>query len=59
LTYVRARFDGNYRQVRDLYQACGDLMHKKRQLQRHGDELGAALEVQRLRLELQVLAEKI
>ena len=56
LAYVRARFDGNYRQARDLYQACGDLMHKKRQLQRHGDELGTALEVQRLRSNLQILA---
>jgi len=57
--FVRARLDGNYHQVKDLYQACGDLMHKKRQLVRHGAELGAALEVQRLRAELQSLAEQI
>jgi len=58
LAYVRARFNGNYRQVKDLYQICGDLMHKKRQLLRHGNELGAALEIQRLRSELQVIADK-
>ena len=52
IAFVRARINGNYRQVRGLYQACGDLMHKKRQLARHGDELGAALEIQRLRSEL-------
>jgi len=58
LVLIRARFDGNYHQAKDLYQACGDLMHKKRQLARHGDELGTALEVQRLRTELQLLAAK-
>ncbi len=56
LAYLRARSNGNYREVKDLYQACGDLMHKKRQLARHGDELGTVLEVQRLRLNLQILA---
>ncbi len=56
LAYLRARITGNYREVKDLYQACGDLMHKKRQLARHGDELGTALEVQRLRSNLQILA---
>jgi RsiW-degrading membrane proteinase PrsW (M82 family) len=56
LAFARARFNGNYRQVKDLYQVCGDLMHKKRQLTRHGDELGTALEVQRLRSNLQILA---
>ncbi len=59
LAFIRARFDGNYREVRLFYQACGDLMHKKRQLAKHGDELGAALEVQRLRSSLQSLAEEI
>ncbi len=58
LAYLRARFNGNYRHVKDLYQICGDLMHKKRQLLSHGNELGAALEVQRLRSELQVIADK-
>ena len=59
LAFVRAHFDGNYRQVKGLYQVCGDLMHKKRQLVKHGDELGTALEIQRLRSELQTLAEQI
>jgi len=57
LAFVRARFYGNYHQVKYLYQTCGDLMHKKRQLVKHGAELGAALEVQRLRAELQSLTE--
>jgi hypothetical protein len=34
-------------------------MHKKRHLVRHGDELGAALEIQRLRSELADLAKTI
>lgn len=59
LAFIRARIDGNFRQVRDLYQTCGDLMHKKRQLARHGDKLGTTLEVQRLRSELQSLAEQL
>jgi len=59
LAFFKARLDGNYLEVKDLYQTCGDLMHKKRQLARHGDELGSALEVQRLRGELRKLAEQI
>jgi len=58
LAFFRARFNGNYRQVKGLYQSCGDLMHKKRQLARHGNELGAALEIQRLRSELSSLADQ-
>jgi len=58
LSLFRARIDGNFRQTKDLYQACGDLMHKKRQLEKHGDELGAELEIQRLRSELRSLAEQ-
>jgi RsiW-degrading membrane proteinase PrsW (M82 family) len=56
-TSFRALFYGEYRQVRRFYQLCGDLMHKKRQLIRHGDELGTVLEIQRLRSELKSLAE--
>jgi len=57
LAFARARFEGNYRQVKDFYQVCGDLMHKKRQLVRHGDELGTVLEVQRLRSDLELLSK--
>lgn len=57
--FLRARFNGNYQRVRGLYQTCGDLMHKKRQLSRHGDELGTVLEVQRLRSELKSYAEQL
>ena len=57
LAFARARFEGNYRQIKDFYQVCGDLMHKKRQLVRHGDELGTVLEVQRLRSDLDLLAK--
>jgi len=59
LAFFSSRFDGNYRQVKDLYQICGDLMHKKRLLIRHGDELGSGLEIQRLRAELSSLAEQV
>ncbi len=56
---LKARIYGKYSETRRFYQACGDLMHKKRQLIRHGDELGTALEIQRLRSELTRLAEYI
>lgn len=59
LAFFRARLAGNYQDIKNLYQICGDLMHKKRQLARHGDQLGAALEVQRLRSELQSMANKV
>ena len=59
LVFLQARFKGNYRKVRHFYQTCGDLMHKKRQLIRHGDELGASLEIQRLRSELQTLGDQL
>ncbi len=59
LASIRAFFRGNYRQVRRFYQACGNLMHKKRQLLRHGDELGTVLEIQRLRAEIKNLSIQI
>jgi hypothetical protein len=58
LEFIRAFFTGKYSQTRKLYQACGDLMHKKRQLLRHGDELGTVLEIQRLRSEIRSLVEQ-
>jgi len=58
-TFFKARFKGNYGEISRFYQACGDLMHKKRQLSKHSDELGTALEVQRLRVELKLLGEKL
>ena len=59
LAFLQARFKGNYKRIRQFYQSCGDLMHKKRQLIRHGDELGTSLEIQRLRSELQALGDQI
>jgi len=59
LVFFKARIEGNYKDFRRFYQCCGDLMHKTRQLSRHGDELGSALEIQRLRSELSVLSEAI
>ena len=59
VVFLKARIHGNYSHTRRFYQACGDLMHKKRQLIRHGDEQGAALEIQRLRSELTRLSENI
>ena len=57
--FLKARISGKNSDTRRFYQVCGDLMHKKRQLLRHEDELGAATEIQRLRSELTSLAEKI
>ena len=55
--YLQSRIEGNYYSVRRFYQACGDLMHKKRQLSRHSDDSGTASEISRLKSELQQLAE--
>jgi hypothetical protein len=57
LEYIKARFQGNSKQVRKLYQTCGDLMHKKRQLSRQNTEEGTILEIQRLRSELADLSK--
>jgi len=59
IVFLKARISGKNSQTRRFYQVCGDLMHKKRQLLHHKDELGAAIEIQRLRSELTNLAEKI
>jgi RsiW-degrading membrane proteinase PrsW (M82 family) len=59
ITFLKARFQGNYREIRRFYQTCGDLMHKKRQLAKHGDELGTSNEIQRLRAELKLLGEEL
>jgi len=59
LTFFKARFQGNYRGIRNFYQVCGELMHKKRQLAKHGDDFGTSLEIQRLRSELNLLSEKL
>ncbi len=59
LVFLQGRIQGNFRDTSRFYQACGNLMHKKRHLARHGDELGTALEIQRLRSELKELTLKI
>ena len=59
LVFLQGRIQGNFRDTSRFYQACGNLMHKKRHLARHGDELGTALEIQRLRSELKKLTLKI
>ncbi|MGB2962585.1 MAG: PrsW family intramembrane metalloprotease [Anaerolineales bacterium] len=59
IVFFQARMAGNYHPIRRFYQVCGDLMHKKRQLSRHGDESGTASEISRLRAELTQLAETI
>ena len=59
MVFIRARFHGNYSNIRSFYQACGDLMHKKRQLVRHGDELDTSLEIQRLQSKLLTLSKQI
>jgi len=57
--FLKARFQGNYREIRRFYQTCGDLMHKKHQLIKHGDNLGTTLEIQRLRAKLKLVAKEL
>ncbi len=59
LVIFKARLGGNPKQIRKFYQKCGDLMHKKHQFTRHGDELDSAFEIQRLRSELADLSKII
>ena len=56
LVFLKSLVQGNYRLQRLFYQSCGNLMHKKRQLAKNGDQLGEVLEIQRLRSELGSLA---
>ena len=53
---IRARFQGNSKQIQHFYQICGDLMHKKRHLVRHGDDPVLEIEIQRIRSEIDDLA---
>jgi len=59
IEFFKARTRGDYKYIRNFYQSCGDLMHKKRQLIQHGDDLGKSLEIQRLRSELASLSKQI
>ena len=59
LAFAKGLKMGNYALQRRFYQACGDLMHKKRHLSRHGDQLGEALAIKHLRSELSSLAETL
>lgn len=56
LVFLRSLSQGLFNQQRRFYQSCGNLMHKKRQLARDGDQLGEVLEIQRLRSEISSLA---
>jgi RsiW-degrading membrane proteinase PrsW (M82 family) len=59
LIFIRARLEGNFKSVRCFYQACGDLMHKNRQITRHGDDLGSAVEIQRLRSKISTMSKTL
>jgi RsiW-degrading membrane proteinase PrsW (M82 family) len=58
LTLLSSIFSGNFLHMRRFYQACGNLMHKKRQLMRFGDESGNELKIQILREDVNSLAGK-
>jgi hypothetical protein len=57
--YLRGLLTGNYHTQRIFYQTCGDLMHKKRQLSRLGNQQGEQLIIQRLRSEIAALRESL
>jgi hypothetical protein len=59
LALMRGIFNGNARQVRSYYQACGDLMHKLRQVSKQENEGEVQMEIDRLRGKLISLAERI
>lgn len=50
---------GGYRDTSRFYQVCGELSHKKNQLQRMGDESGNTLLVSTLRDEMRALSERM
>ncbi|MFH2101937.1 MAG: PrsW family intramembrane metalloprotease [Chloroflexota bacterium] len=53
---VAALFSGRYLKTARFYQVCGELAHKKNQLQRLGDEAGNQATIRRLQEELAGLA---
>jgi RsiW-degrading membrane proteinase PrsW (M82 family) len=55
---LTALFSGRYMATSRFYQACGELAHKKEQLQKLGDEGGNTATIARLRAELQGLAPR-
>jgi hypothetical protein len=57
--FLKSRFKKDYRSIRRYYQACGDLMHKRRQLVRQYDDSQIISEIERLRSEIQLLANEI
>lgn len=59
LSRFRARLEGNPKQIRELYQACGDLMHKKRQLIRSSGDPAVLIEIERLRTKICDLSKAI
>ncbi len=56
---LRALRQGNYRQTREFYQLCGELVHKKYQLATLGDEGGNARIVEALRVKLARLSMNV
>lgn len=54
-----ALISGNYRRTTHFYQLCGELAHKKNQLQKIGKERDNDLTIEKLRGELAVLAPQV
>jgi RsiW-degrading membrane proteinase PrsW (M82 family) len=52
-------FTGSYRATNRLYQVCGELAHKKEQLNKMGDEKGNGAIIQKLRDELAQLSPRV
>ena len=57
--FIKSLMSGKYQATRYFYQTCGDLMHKKRQYNRHGDQNDTVSEINRLRLKISQLAKEI
>lgn len=56
---MKALTSGHFAETRRLYKVCGELAHKKAQVERHGDEGGNVAIVERLRADLQALSARV
>ena len=59
LARLKAFSTGNFRPVRNFFQLCGELAHKKQQLHRMGEEKGNTALIDSLRKDIQAISAKV
>lgn len=59
LIHFQSLLEGNHKHVRRFYQSCGNLMHKLRQINRHGADPESLKEIEGIRANLISLTDRI